>query len=154
MRQALLKLMRSDPSVNDSRFNGSVWSSLKGERLSCLLNHTRKWARAELEGKSSAASKLTAFEYGKLKELLDLFQEKEVPETGHLLALEDRKPPSKEGRQLRPKLSVDSDDIPKIFGASQENSPESAGEAVPKGRAPCSFFLEEKSWAELGGHSP
>ena len=38
-----------------------------------------------------------------LKELLDLFEEKEVPETGHLLALEDRKPPSKEGRHLRPK---------------------------------------------------
>ena len=82
MRQALLKLMRNDPTVNTSRFNGSVWSNLKGERLGCLLNHTRKWARAELEGKSNAASKLTAFEYGKLKELLDLFEEKEVPETG------------------------------------------------------------------------
>lgn len=62
MRQALLKLMRNDPTVNTSRFNGSVWSNLKGERLGCLLNHTRKWARAELEGKSNAASKLTAVE--------------------------------------------------------------------------------------------
>ena len=76
MRQALLKLMRNDPTVNTSRFNGSAWSNLKGERLGCLLNHTRKWARAELEGKSNAASN------GKLKELLDLFEEKEVPETG------------------------------------------------------------------------
>ena len=150
MRQALLKLMRNDPTVNTSRFNGSVWSNLKGERLGCLLNHTRKWARAELEGKSNAASKLTAFEYGKLKELLDLSEEKEVPETGHLLALEDRKPPSKEGRHLRPKLSLDSDGFPKMFGENQESSPESADEALPKGRAPCSVsFLKRRAGQSL-----
>ncbi|CAE7626891.1 unnamed protein product [Symbiodinium sp. CCMP2592] len=144
------ELMRDDPTVNTSSFNGSVWSNLKGERLGCLLNHTRKWARAEVEGKSNAASKLTAFEYRKLKELLDLFQDKEVPETGPRLALEDRKPPSKEGRQLRPKPSLDSDGFPKMFGESQASSFESADEALSKGRAPCSVsFLKRRAGQSL-----
>ena len=154
LRSALLRLMKADPSVNTTVFNGSVWTNLKAERLGCLLNHLRKFCRAEVEGKSNAASKLTAFEYLKLKELLDLYQDKEVPETG-LLALEDREPPLKEGRLLKPKPSLDSEGFPTMFGESSSSEKAAEGIALKKAKASCSVsFLRRRAGQSLLDSAP
>ena len=80
LRQALLKMLGDNPSLNDSRFNGGVWVNLKCERIGIILKHLRK-VKGQEEAKN-LASKLTAAEFTLLKGLVDKVELKEDDEKG------------------------------------------------------------------------
>ena len=67
-RNALMKLITEVPNLNSSKFNGSVYVSLRAERLGVLLHHVRKLARCP--SVPSVVSSLTGKEYQELKETL------------------------------------------------------------------------------------
>ena len=52
-------LKKCIPKLNSTRFNGSVWTNMKAERLNVLLSHVRKLARS---GGSSCLAALTGSE--------------------------------------------------------------------------------------------
>ena len=80
LRQALLKMLGDNPSLNDSRFNGGFWVNLKCERIWIILKHLRK-VRGQEETKN-LASKLTAAEFTLLKGLVNKVEVKEDVEKG------------------------------------------------------------------------
>ena len=45
LRTALMNLLTSNISLNNTQFNGNTWSNQKAERITVLLCHTRKVAR-------------------------------------------------------------------------------------------------------------
>ena len=67
-RNALMKLITEVPTLNSSKFNGSVYVNLRAERLGVLLHHVRKLARCP--SVPSVVSSLTGKEYHELKETL------------------------------------------------------------------------------------
>ncbi|CAJ1371787.1 unnamed protein product [Effrenium voratum] len=67
LRNALLQLLATNPKLNSTRFNGSVWTNMKAERLNVLLSHVRKLARS---GGSSCLAALTGSEFERLTETL------------------------------------------------------------------------------------
>ena len=70
VRMALLSCLEQDATLNDTKYNGQVWASLRCERIGVLLTHTRKLARAE--STVNLAAKLTRLELSKLTEILDM----------------------------------------------------------------------------------
>jgi len=59
VRTALVQLLSSEPSLNNTKYRGKVWASNKQTRICCLLYHVRKLADTNL---ASAAAKLTSHE--------------------------------------------------------------------------------------------
>ena len=68
LKRALAGLLEGKPSLNQTRFVGSVWTQLRQERIVVLLNHIRRLARDPKVG--NAIQKLTGLEYGRLMEVL------------------------------------------------------------------------------------
>ncbi|CAJ1375017.1 unnamed protein product [Effrenium voratum] len=64
LRNALLQLLATNPKLNSTRFNGSVWTNMKAERLNVLLSHVRKLVR------SGGSSCLAGSEFERLTETL------------------------------------------------------------------------------------
>ena len=107
MRQGLNSLLTEDPAINTTKFNGSVWVSLRQERLTTLLAHFR---RLKTDGElRKCAQKLTAAEFLHLQEVVDKTTEKD--------------PCQKEGlgkRKLKKEISdvsLDEDGFPKCFSS-------------------------------------
>lgn len=78
LRQALLKCVQEDPSLNDTKWNCGVWANLKCERVGVLLFHPRRLKN--LEDLSGCAAKLTSAEFVLLKRLLESVDSKPQPE--------------------------------------------------------------------------
>ena len=74
LRQALLKMVMDDPSVNKSKFQGAIWCNLRQERLTCIMTHFRRLKKDEELRK--CASRLTAAEYLQLQNVVDKITEK------------------------------------------------------------------------------
>ena len=74
LRQALLKMVMDDPSVNNSKFKGEVWCNLRQERLTCVMAHFRRLKNDQEMRK--CASRLTAAEYLRLQDVVDKIKEK------------------------------------------------------------------------------
>ena len=72
LRQALLKMVMDDPSVNNSKFQGAVWCNLRQERLTCVMAHFRRLKNDSEMRK--CASRLTA--YLQLQNVVDKITEK------------------------------------------------------------------------------
>ena len=68
LRKALLEMLRLNPKLNRTKFNGETWVSLRSERLVVVLNHFRRLARDE--NKANALAKLTPVEYDALGKAL------------------------------------------------------------------------------------
>ena len=157
LRKGLLQLYQEDPSVNNTEFNGSVWSNLKAERINVILAHLRKLAREGIAASHSA--KLNPSSLGVLQSLaqgVELRQD-QSPEkgqaalekehtpakgsssTGNLLAIEDGacEAPSSSKRKLQEtasEVSLNSQGMPNMFASplkkdKAETSPLEKGEA-------------------------
>ena len=74
VRTALVQLLSSEPSLNNTKYRGKVWASNKQTRICWLLYHVRKLADTNL---ASAAAKLTSHEDVRLQRLLELVKPKE-----------------------------------------------------------------------------
>ena len=151
VRTALVQLLSSEPSLNNSKFRGEVWASNKQTRICCLLYHVRKLADTN---SASAAAKLTSPEYVRLQSLLELVQPKESAadaglakgeivekkkSTLPLASFEKRKAAEEPASSTAKKLqkhdsdaSTDSKGFPKMFASSSEGSP-------------CMFSLKKES---------
>ena len=148
LRQAIFQLLMDEPSLNDSKWAGGTWVSLRVERLNVVLFHMR---RLRLSGDLRAcASKLTTPEFLQLQEVVELMEKKPDLQEASALALVQREEPSplveregpKELDKPRKKLkvsisdvSVDSQGLPKMFGTpepSAAGSPASS-KPLPKG---------------------
>ena len=94
LRKGLLQLYQEDPSVNNTEFNGSVWSNLKAERINVILAHLRKLAREGITASHSA--KLNPTSLGVLQSLVEgvELRQDQTPEKG-LAALEKEHTPAK-----------------------------------------------------------
>ena len=89
LRQALLKLLTDNPELNDTKYNGQVWVSLKADRVSLILLHCR---RLKVQGGwGTCAAKLTGAEYQLLQKLIDSISAKAVyePLTERILKKQD-----------------------------------------------------------------
>ena len=69
MRSALLHLIALDPELNTSEYNGTVFVNLRAERISVLLHHVRRLARAK-EMPSSVVGNLTASQFKEVNKTL------------------------------------------------------------------------------------
>ena len=76
LRTALMNLLTSNISLNNTQFNGNTWSNQKAERITVLLCHTRKVAR-DKEVQRICAAKLTAREYQLLEAVTSKIIQKE-----------------------------------------------------------------------------
>ena len=138
LRAALQQLLLSDTSLNQSKFNGQVWISLRIERLTALLNHFRALCR-DAKVYQSAALKLKSADMIQLKAVMDVVElrplageplgkgspeqdplEKGSPEQAPLEKGTDdtgSKLPSTSSRSLKPTLSevsIDSSGYPAL----------------------------------------
>ncbi|OLQ09086.1 hypothetical protein AK812_SmicGene7379 [Symbiodinium microadriaticum] len=68
LKRGLTGLLEGKPSLNKTRFVGSVWVQLRQERIVVLLNHIRRLARDPKRG--NAIQRLSGLEYGRLQEVL------------------------------------------------------------------------------------
>ena len=82
-----------DPSLNDSKWAGGTWVSLRVERLNVVLFHMR---RLRLSGDLRAcASKLTTVEFLEVQEVVELMVKKpDLEEVSALPLVQREGPPS------------------------------------------------------------
>ena len=108
MRQALNSLLVDNPAINNTKFNGSVWVSLRQEKLTTLLAHFR---RLKSDGEMrKCAQKLTAAEFLQLQEVVDKTTEKPSHEESTFLGK----------RKLKKDVSdatLDEDGFPRCFSS-------------------------------------
>ena len=147
LRQAIFQLME-DPSLNDSKWAGGTWVSLRVERLNVVLFHMR---RLRLSGDLRAcASKLTTVEFLQIQEVVELMEKKPDLEEVSALPLVQREEPSplveregpnelhKPAKKLKVStsdVSVDSHGLPKMFGTPEPSAAASpaSSKPLPKG---------------------
>ena len=72
LRSALLKVVCNNPSVNTSKWNGTVWANIRCERIGVLLLHMRRLKSSDEVRK--AAAKLTSRDLMQLQEVISLIQ--------------------------------------------------------------------------------
>ena len=70
LRGALLQLVCSKPNLNTSKWNGTVWSNLRCERIGVVLHHMRR-LKTSPEEVRKAAGKLTGAEIAQLQNVVD-----------------------------------------------------------------------------------
>jgi hypothetical protein len=73
VKTALLRVLSTDASLNQSKFNGQVWINLRQERICTLLCHVRKAVR-DKTSLQQATLKLSGTVMLRFKRLLDLTQ--------------------------------------------------------------------------------
>ena len=148
LRQAIFQLLMEDPSLNDSKWAGGTWVSLRVERLNVVLFHMR---RLRLSGDLRAcASKLTTVEFLQIQEVVELMEKKPDLEEVSALPLVQREEPSplveregpnelhKPAKKLKVStsdVSVDSHGLPKMFGTPEPSAAASpaSSKPLPKG---------------------
>jgi hypothetical protein len=69
LRTAFFQVLQQDPSLNGSKYIGSVWVNMRIGRLNVLLHHVRKLARAEA-GNAFCLANRTSLEYAQLQATL------------------------------------------------------------------------------------
>ena len=148
LRTALYQLLMAQPSVNDSKFNGSVWVNLRIDRITALLYHIRRLKSSD--DLRSCASQLTSAELMLLQGSLDLVENKKpdqkTAEAEGSLAESKQQEEKAEAeaslakRKLKEELtnvSLDSDGFPKCLGSepscSKQKEAASSSQALPKG---------------------
>eukprot|EP00438_Fugacium_kawagutii_P029698 Skav211502 [mRNA] locus=scaffold2188:899918:906060:- [translate_table: standard] len=131
LRQTLLKMVCEKPSLNNSRWNGTIWSNLRAERIGVVLHHIRRLKSPDEMRKCGA--KLTAAELLQLQQVVDQMGDK------------DLEPPPETRRKLKKEVSAvsyDSDGYPKELKTPEEkkirNNQQMATdtEALSKGQGP------------------
>ena len=146
LRQAIFQLLMEDPSLNESKWAGGTWVSLRVERLNVVLFHMR---RLRLSGDLRAcASKLTTAEFLQVQDVVELMEKK--PDLQDVLPLAQREEPSPLAEREKPKepdkaakklkvstsdVSVDSHGPPNMFGTPDPSAAASpaSSKPLPKG---------------------
>ena len=90
MRSALLHLIVREPELNTSDYNGSVFVNLRAERISVVLHHVRRLARAKAMP-SSVIGNLTASQFKELNKTLKKVELREMPQKNSLKKDGDQK---------------------------------------------------------------
>ena len=67
-------MLVQDPSLNDSKFNGSVWVGSRVARISVVLFHMRRLKGSD--DMKACASRLTGAEFLQLQEVVDMIAKK------------------------------------------------------------------------------
>ena len=71
----MFQVLLGEPSLNSTKWNGSVWVGLKVERITILLSHMRRLlGQNEMQ---ACASKLTGAEFLQLQEVVKMIQQKQ-----------------------------------------------------------------------------
>ena len=146
LRQAIFQLLMEDPSLNESKWAGGTWVSLRVERLNVVLFHMR---RLRLSGDLRAcASKLTTAEFLQVQDVVELMEKKpdlqdvlplvQREEASPLAEREKRKEPDKAAKKLKVStsdVSVDSHGLPNMFGTPDPSAAASpaSSKPLPKG---------------------
>ena len=90
MRSALLHLITREPELNTSDYNGSVFVNLRADRISVVLHHVRRLARAKTMP-SSVIGSLTATQFKELNKTLKKVVLRDVPQEDALKKDEGQK---------------------------------------------------------------
>ena len=90
LRSALLHLITREPELNTSDYNGSVFVNLRAERISVILHHARRLARAKTVP-SSVIGNLTATQFKELNKTLKKVVLRDVPQENALKKDEGQK---------------------------------------------------------------
>ena len=72
LRLALCQMLQKKPTLNTSKFKGSVWINMRAERLGTFLSHVRKVSKGT--GDQSLCVNLTGLEYSMVQETLKKVQ--------------------------------------------------------------------------------
>ena len=134
LREGVFQCLLQDPELNDSKYNGRVWTSLKVDRLTVALFHLR-----------TRASKPMGLKWSSSEEVVDSVEKKDDPlaERGEPSTLAERDGPSlaekKAARSLKQEtsdISLDSNGYPKCLASPADGLP-TCGDTQPllKGRA-------------------
>ena len=120
LRKALLEMLRMNPKLNRTKFNGETWASLRQERLVVVLNHFRRLGRDE--NKANALAKLTPVEYDALGKALAKLAVTEEESQGsqapaELTVVEEALPKAASKRKLEATVSLDSEGYPRMLGS-------------------------------------
>ena len=77
LKAAFSQLLIQDPTVNHTKYKGTVWIALRNERVGCVLTHFRQLAR-EQDALRRCALALTADDFVALKEVVEMISLPEV----------------------------------------------------------------------------
>ena len=92
LRQAMFQVLLGEPSLNSTKWNGSVWVGLKVERITILLSHMRRLlGQNEMQ---ACASKLTGAEFLQLQEVVKMIQQKQQVAADPTLAEKEKGNPT------------------------------------------------------------
>jgi len=147
LKSALLQLLLTDAQVNNSKYVGNVWATLRCERIGTVLFHLRRLARGDPSDLKKCTCQLTTSEFLKVKELMDMvrFDEplrKGAPEVMDAATVHYDEDTTGATRALCPRVSdvsVDSDGFPSILKGAPATPPE-APQPLKKGEeSSCSF---------------
>lgn len=87
LKAAMLKLLTDEPSLNKSKFIGTVWITLRMERITTILYHLRRLANdPDLE--KFVATRVTGAEYTYLKRLIGMVEVKDTVVAARVKSLE------------------------------------------------------------------
>ena len=130
LRQALMKMVMDDPSVNNSKFQGAIWCNLRQERLTCVMNHFRRLKNhAEMR---KCASRLTAAEFLQLQNVVEKIREKTPGQKVEEPAL-----PVRSLKKEMSDVSLDSEGYPKDLKTPEKSTlpkgEELSSPTLPKG---------------------
>ena len=130
IRSALMQLLVAQPTVNDTKWSGSVWCGLKVERVGVLLNHMRR-LRSPVDMKTCAAH-LTGNELVQLQDVVNMIAEKNTAGSGTIPtqnSFDGHESPERAGKRLKKEVSdasLDSNGFPNCLKSpppSEKNSP-------------------------------
>ena len=175
LSMSLLRALSGDPAMNSTAFRGDVWAGLKAERITTLLNHTRRLARekhnpcwvAKLSGKAYQQF-VDLLDMVDLKEQQPLHKEDQGTVAGHYastVAYDVSDPGSPVDKKVSPKrglkrevsaASMDSDGFPSMLRSpkmdkgpckkgSSSDPPASPGSPAQVGVSPVPRRLGRKS---------
>lgn len=116
LRNALLRQLTTNPALNQSQHNGSVWVRQRAERVSVLLSHVRRMARQGTNGRCTA--QLTSNQLRKLTNTLQKVDLKEnIVEGKAMPPLEngESSPPAKKLKKNDSDVSLDSKGWPMVL---------------------------------------
>lgn len=112
LRNGLLSMLQSKPSVNNTEHNGAVWVHMRAERINVLLFHVRRLARTGIN--SACAAALTSLELTRLQDTLKKVALKPLEKGA---AAEEEQPLQKgedkedQGNEKKRKLKVQPSDV-------------------------------------------
>lgn len=126
LRTALFQVLQEEPSLNSSKYKGSVWVNMRVGRLGVVLHHVRKLARTTANNAACLAN-LTSLEYAQLMATLKKVVvndpqnvEKAPLKKGTLKkdaesSLKNESPPKKRLKETPSNVSVDSNGWPQML---------------------------------------